>query len=130
MLKTRQSQTGFAHVKKLNLSSSVLKHLVFYLCLENRHDFIRPDSTGLHKALDKAEKLFGGGKLVRTGSISIMHQSIPVVPIPPPPRATAGHLLKLSVPGVGHSQILSRPGGWVLLYPRATTGHLTHVFSN
>ena len=31
----------------------------------------------------------------------LMHQSIPVVPIPPP-RATAGHLLTLSVPGAGH----------------------------
>ena len=31
----------------------------------------------------------------------IVHQSIPVVPIPPP-RATAGHLLTLSVPGAGH----------------------------
>ena len=28
----------------------------------------------------------------------------------PPPRATAGHLLKLSVPGVGHSQFYRGPG--------------------
>ena len=34
----------------------------------------------------------------------ITHQSIPAVPIPPPPWASAGHLLTLSVPGVGHSQ--------------------------
>ena len=33
--------------------------------------------------------------------LGVMHQSIPVVPIPPP-RATAGHLLTLSVPGAGH----------------------------
>ena len=39
-----------------------------------------------------------------------MHQSIPAVPIPPPPRATAGHLLKLSVPGVGHSQFIAARG--------------------
>ena len=32
-------------------------------------------------------------------------------------------------PGVGQSQILSRPGGWALAYPRVTPGHLTHVFS-
>ncbi|XP_068710031.1 non-structural maintenance of chromosomes element 4 homolog A-like [Montipora capricornis] len=32
---------------------------------KNRHDFIRPDSTGLHKALDKAEKLFGGVRSTR-----------------------------------------------------------------
>ena len=31
---------------------------------------------------------------------SSMHQSIPAAPIPP--RATAGHLRTLSVPGVGH----------------------------
>ena len=30
----------------------------------------------------------------------LMHQSIPAAPIPP--RATAGHLRTLSVPGVGH----------------------------
>lgn len=29
---------------------------------ENRHDFIKPDSDGLHKALDKADNLFKGGK--------------------------------------------------------------------
>ena len=32
----------------------------------------------------------------------VMHQSIPAAPIPPPPRATAGHLHASSVPGVGH----------------------------
>ena len=36
----------------------------------------------------------------------VMHQSIPPAPRPPPPRATAGHLPALSVPGVGHLQIL------------------------
>ena len=34
----------------------------------------------------------------------VMHQSIPAAPSPPPPRATAGHLPALSVPGVGHLQ--------------------------
>ena len=56
-----------------------------------------------------------------------MHQSIPAVPISP--RATAGHLLRLSVPGVGHSQFYRSPGGWALAYPGATLGHLTHVIS-
>ena len=41
---------------------------------------------------------------------TFMHQSIPAVPLPPPPRATAGHLLKLSVLGVGHSQFYCGPG--------------------
>ena len=45
------------------------------------------------------------------------------------PRATAGHLLTLSVAGLGHLKILSRPGGCALAYPGATPGHLTHVFS-
>ena len=46
----------------------------------------------------------------------------------PPPRATAGHLLTLSVPGVGHSQFYRAPGGWVLAYPGANPGHLTMCF--
>ena len=59
-----------------------------------------------------------------------MHQSIPGVPTLPPPRATAGDLPTLSVPGVGRAfAILSQPGGWALAYPGATPGHLTHVFS-
>jgi len=32
---------------------------------KNRHDYIKPESTGLHKALDKAEKLFDGVRLTR-----------------------------------------------------------------
>ena len=58
-----------------------------------------------------------------------MHQSIPAVPIPSPPRATAGHLLMLSVPGEGHSQFYRSPGGWALAYPGASPGYLTLVFS-
>ena len=61
--------------------------------------------------------------------LNLMHQSIPAVPIPPPTRATAGHLLTLPVPGVGHSQFYGGPGGWALAYPGATPGHLTHAFS-
>ena len=56
----------------------------------------------------------------------IMHQPIPAVPIPP--RATAGHLLTLSVPGVGHPQFYRGPGAGHL----RTMGrprHLTHMFS-
>ena len=53
-----------------------------------------------------------------------MYESIPAVPISPP-RATAGHLLRLSVPGVGHSQFYRGPGGWALAYPGATPGHLS-----
>ena len=48
---------------------------------------------------------------------------------PSPPRATAGHLLMLPVPGVGHSQFYLGSGGWALAYPGATPGHLTHAFS-
>ena len=41
--------------------------------------------------------------------IAVMYQSIPAAPSPPPPRATAGYLPALSVPGVGHFQILHCP---------------------
>ena len=41
-----------------------------------------------------------------------------------PPRVTAGHLLTLSVPGMGHLQFYRCPG-----YSGATPGHLTNVFS-
>ena len=46
----------------------------------------------------------------------LTYQSIPAAPtsFPPPPRATAGHLLAFPVPGVGYLQILRCPG----------TGHL------
>ena len=49
-----------------------------------------------------------------------MHQSIPAAPSPDPPppfRATAGHLLALSVPGVGHLQIVYSPGAGHLPTP-------------
>lgn len=32
---------------------------------KNRHDFIKPESTGLHQALDKADNLFKGVRLTR-----------------------------------------------------------------
>ena len=60
-----------------------------------------------------------------------MHQSIPAVPIPtpPPPRVTVGHLLTLSVRGVGYSQFYRGPGGWALAYPRDDPQLCdTHVF--
>ena len=45
-----------------------------------------------------------------------MHQSIPPAPSPlSSPRATAGHLPVLSVPGVEHLQILHCPGAGHLL---------------
>ena len=60
----------------------------------------------------------------------IMHQSIPAVPIPTPPSpGNRGAFAHVVSPGVGLSQILSRPGGWALANPGATPGHLTHVFS-
>ena len=58
--------------------------------------------------LDSSYKM----KLVRN-SRNLMHQSIAAAPSPPPP-ATADHLPALSVPWVGHLQILCCPG----------TGHL------
>ena len=57
-----------------------------------------------------------------------MHQSIPAVPIAPPPRGKCGAFAHVVSPGGGAFAILSCPGGWALAYPRATPGHLTHVF--
>ena len=42
----------------------------------------------------------------------------------------AGHLLTLSVPGVEHSQFYRRAGTGHLRNPKATPGHLTHVFES
>jgi len=53
---------------------------------------------------------------------TVMHQSIPAVPIPPPPRVTAGHLLTLSVPGVGHLQFYRGPGAGHLRTPGRPPG--------
>ena len=50
----------------------------------------------------------------------VMHQSIPAVPIPL--RTTAGHLLTLSVPGVGHSQFYCGPGSGHLRTPGRPPG--------
>ena len=55
-----------------------------------------------------------------------MHQSIPPAPRPPP-RATAGHLHALSVPGVGHLQILHYPGGRAFANPGAIPEVLTRT---
>ena len=60
----------------------------------------------------------------------VMHQSIPAVPIPPPPPGNHGAFAQVVSPGGGAFAILSQPGGWALAYPGATPGHLTHVFSN
>ena len=47
---------------------------------------------------------------------NIMHQSIPAVPIPPPP-GNRGAFAQVVSPGDGASAILSRPGGWAFAYP-------------
>ena len=83
-------------------------------------DLWRPGSDEIKRYYTK------NGGLISTAKL--MHQSIPAVPIPPRPRATAGHLLTLSVPGVGYSQFYRSPGGWALAYPGATPEHLTRVF--
>ena len=45
------------------------------------------------------------------------------------PPGNRGAFAPVVSPGVGQSQFLSWPGGLALAYPRATPGHLTHVFS-
>ena len=55
---------------------------------------------------------------------SLMHQSIPPAPSPPPPP---GHLPPLSVPGVGHLQMLALPGGRASANPRTNPELLTRT---
>ena len=55
-----------------------------------------------------------------------MHQSFPAAPLPAP-RATAGHLRALSVPGGRALENLARPGGRAFANPRAFD---THVVSD
>ena len=50
-----------------------------------------------------------------------MHRSIPAAPSSPPPRATTGYFPTLSVPGVGHLQILRCPGAGHLPTPGTTS---------
>ena len=56
-----------------------------------------------------------------------MHQSVPAVPIPPPPgnRGAFAHVVS---PGDGTFAILSRRGCWAFAYPGVTPGNVTHVF--
>ena len=60
---------------------------------------------------------------------SIMHQSIPAVPIPPPPPGNRGAFAHDVSPGGEAFAILSRLGSWAFAYPGVTPGHFTHVFS-
>ena len=59
---------------------------------------------------------------------NIMHQSISTAPSPPP-GATAGRLPALSVPGVGHLQILHCPGPGICQPPGHSRAFDTHVVS-
>ena len=59
------------------------------------------------------------GRFDSSGSF-LMHQSIPAVPIPPPPLPdNRGAFAQVVSPGGGAFAILSRPGGWALAYPGA-----------
>ena len=58
---------------------------------------------------------------------SVLHQSIPPAPTPPTPQTTAGHLPALSVPGLGHWQILHCPGAGHLPTPGPFPSFDTHA---
>ena len=57
----------------------------------------------------------------------LMHQSIPPAPSPPPPWTTTGHSPALSVPGVGHLQILHCSGAGHLPTPGPFPSFCTHA---
>ena len=67
-----------------------------------------PKISGLSRRASRLDSNYKM-KLVRN-SRNLMHQSIAAAPRPPPPPATADHLPALSVPWVGHLQILCCPG--------------------
>ena len=57
--------------------------------------------------------------------ISVMHQSIPAVPIPPPPPGISRAFAHVLIPGVGHLKFYHCPGVGHLPTPGTTPGHLT-----
>ena len=57
-----------------------------------------------------------------------MHQSIPAVPIPPPPRLTAGHYLTFSVPWWGIRNFIAARGLGISLPRRDPRAFDTRVF--
>ena len=59
-----------------------------------------------------------------------MHQSIPAVPILPPPPGNRGHLVTLSVPGVGHSQFYRARGLGIFVHRGNTRTFDTRVFES
>ena len=58
----------------------------------------------------------------------VMHQSIPAVPIPPPPPGNHWAFAHIVSPGGGTFAILSWHGGWAFAYPEEIPGHLTLKF--
>ena len=72
--------------------------------------------------------------VIKNLDVSVNDQSIPAAPSPPPPPpphpwATAGHLPALSVPGVGHLQILHCPGAEYLPTPSSAEYNYTADFT-
>ena len=67
--------------------------------------------------------VFRPGLLIGRNNTSV-NSSRAETPPPPPHRATAGYLLVLSVPGVGHLQILHRPEAGHLPTPRLFSSFL------
>ena len=59
--------------------------------------------------------------------VLLMHQSIP--PAPSPPRATAGHLPALSVPGVGICKFCTARGPGICQPPGHSRAFDTHAVS-
>ena len=57
----------------------------------------------------------------------LMHQSIPAVPIPPPPPRISRAFAHVSIPGVGHLKFYHCPGSGICLPPGRTPGHLTSL---
>ena len=55
-----------------------------------------------------------------------MHQSIPAVPIPPPPGISRAFAY-VSIPGVGHLKFYHCPGVGLFPTPGTTPGHLTSL---
>ena len=108
-LKKRNPLVVFHRVRSWVLASNKLR---FYLFADDTNLLYADRKLKSLETIVNAE-LLNVCDWLSANKLSLMHQSIPPVPIPPP-RAIVGHFPALSIPGVG-----------ALAFHPITPGHLT-----